>query len=350
MSHKKLRDNKTCLNCGHQVEERFCTQCGQENLELHDSVFQLVLHYVQDMFSYDNRIWHTLKNLVLKPGRVAREYMDGKRRQNLDPLRFYVFASSFFFLLLFFAVGSDKWKLSGDTEKNYSKRLFHLKQEKEFRKGTADTAIINQLTSSLKDRMKNKEGGAVDTTGGDVQIDLFDTKVDTLEGENWLTKILLKQLEARQSELEKQHEGDEGEASKAILDEIFHALPQLFFLSLPFFAFFLKLLYFRRPKNSYVEHFIFSIYHYAYLFIIMILFMAAQWIDNRLGGEFIESSMSYVTLGLVLYPFYYLFVSMKRFYNDKWGKLIFRFFALLFFLLITLIILFLAIAVFTFLW
>ena len=150
MRHKKLRDNKDCLNCGQEVEARFCSHCGQENLELHDSVFRLILHYIQDMFSYDNRLWHTLKNLVLKPGRVAREYMDGKRRQNLEPIRFYVFASSVFFLLLFFAVGPASLDIAGDPDKNYAKRIFHLKQEKEYRKGTADTSLVNQLTQSLQ--------------------------------------------------------------------------------------------------------------------------------------------------------------------------------------------------------
>ena len=351
MSHKKLREDKTCLNCGHLVEERFCTHCGQENLELNDSVWKLVGHYLQDMFSYDNRIWHTLKYLLLKPGRVAREYMDGKRKQNLEPIRFYVFASSVFFLLLFFTLGSSSSYTINTPESNYSKRLFHLKQEKEYRKGTPDTAIVNQLTQSLKEKMEIQDSSVVDTANQGVEIDLFDVpSIDTIEAKGWLSNVLVERIAARQSELEKKHEGDENAALSTVLDEIWHSLPQLFFLSLPFFAFFLKILYFRRPKNSYVEHFIFSLYYYSYLFVIMILFLLAQWIQERSKGEVFESSMSYAITALVLYPFIYLLLSMKRFYIDRWVRLIFRYLFLLFLLMITFVVLFFVIAFVTFLW
>ena len=351
MRHKKLRDDKTCLNCGHQVEERFCTQCGQENLELQDSVWKLGGHFLQDMFNYDNRIWHTLKYLLLKPGRVAREYMDGKRKQNLEPIRFYIFASSVFFLLLFFDFGSSSLNITNAPENNYSKRLFYLKQEKEYLKGTADTAIVNQLSQSLIEKMNQPAASGVDTSNEGVEINLFDEpSIDTMVAEGWLSAILLERFAARQAELEKEHEGDDEAAFSAIMQELFHALPQLFFLSLPFFAFFLKILYFRRPKNYYVEHFIFTIYHYAYTFIIMILFMAAQWLSGRSNIEYIESGIGYVTLALALYPFCYLFVSMKRFYNDRWGWLTLRYLILLFLLTITLLLLFMVLAIVTFLW
>src|SRR6188508_1592278 len=109
MSHNKLRQEKNCLNCGHIVEERFCSHCGQENLEIQDSAFHLIIHYIQDLFHYDGKFWHTLKTLMLKPGQVAVEYMEGKRTRNLKPVQFYVFASTVFFLLLFYMYKGDDW-------------------------------------------------------------------------------------------------------------------------------------------------------------------------------------------------------------------------------------------------
>src|SRR5688500_10817736 len=132
MSHHKIRQEKNCLNCGQTVEDRYCTHCGQENVEIQHSALHLIFHYVQDLFHYDGKVWHTLKNLLLKPGLVASEYMEGKRMRNLEPVRFYVFASTVFFLLLFFIVNSDKWNSSIEPELNYPRRIYNLNQEKKF--------------------------------------------------------------------------------------------------------------------------------------------------------------------------------------------------------------------------
>jgi hypothetical protein len=275
--------------------------------------------------------------------------VNGNKILNLSGFTYLLLLFSFCFC--FFVVGSSSLDIADTSGNAYSKRLYHLNQEKEYLKGTADTAVVNQLTQSLKEKIALRDTSGADISGQGVEIDLFDVpSVDTMKAEGWLSGILLETLAARQSELQKKHDGDEGAAFSAILEEVFHSLPQLFFLSLPFFAFFLKILYFRRPGNYYVEHFIFTIYHYAYTFCIMILFMATQWLSGRSSLAYIESGMSSVTLALVLYPFYYLFVSMKRFYKDRWGRLILRYMVLLSFLLMTMLLLFMGIAIFTFLW
>lgn len=150
MSHKKLRSDKNCLNCGHEVEERFCSQCGQENLELNDSTIHLIIHYVQDLFHYDGKLWNTMKSLVTRPGLVAKEYLEGKRQRYLEPIRLYVFASTVFFLTFFFYIGDETITNSVTPATNYTKRLYNLKQEKTFQLGTADTVHANALISSIQ--------------------------------------------------------------------------------------------------------------------------------------------------------------------------------------------------------
>lgn len=149
MSHNNLRHENNCLNCGNVVQDRFCTHCGQENLQIQDSAFHLILHYLQDLFHYDGKIWQTLKNLILKPGLVATEYMEGKRIRHLEPIRFYVFSSTVFFILLFFFVNEEKWNKPVDPEHNYDKRIYNLNQEKKFLKGSPDTVFINSLKAHL---------------------------------------------------------------------------------------------------------------------------------------------------------------------------------------------------------
>ncbi len=347
MSHKKLRQEKNCLNCGNTVEDRFCTHCGQENQEIQDSASHLIIHYIQDLFHYDGRFWHTLKNLLLKPGLVAKEYMDGKRRRNLEPIRFYVFASTVFFFMLFYMVGSEKWNITNPTS-NYSKRLYNLEQEKEFVKGTSDTTYVNLLSKSLQHTIDsiNKLGGDSLNT---VSLDLISTSLKDTVYDGWLDKLIQERAEARRVEMEKKHEGDESSAATQFIDEVFHKLPQLLFLSMPFFAFFLKLLYFRSFRKNYVEHFIFSIYHYSYLFVTLTIYLVLNYGVEKSGSKILGEVFSYASMALTLYLFVYLLLAMKRFYNDRWRYLVFRYGILIFLFFVSLIVLFLLIIFLTYL-
>lgn len=349
MSHKKLRNEKNCLNCGNEVEDRFCSQCGQENLELKDSALHLILHYVQDLFHYDGKLWLTLKSLVLRPGLVAKEYMAGKRQSYLEPIRFYVFASSVFFLTFFLVLGSELFTSDITPETNYSKRLFNLRQEKEFRKGDQDTAVVNQLILSLQRMLGDSISIPADSIQAKVESEINAVTADTNSQMGWLEKVITEKAEARAEELEELHGGDIVQQTNALLQEIVHTLPQLFFLSLPFFALFLKLLYWRSRKSAYVEHFIFSIYHYAFLFSLLLLYILVGSVTENLEGAFIESFIEWLAVAMLFYPFIYLFLSMKRFYDDTWAKLMLRYFVLMILLFITIIALFILVAVAAFL-
>ncbi len=347
MSHKKLRKETNCLNCGHEVLERYCPHCGQENLEWKDSVWTMLVDYVKDSFNYDSRLWHTLRTLVLRPGQVASEYLNGKRRQNLEPIRFYIFASSAFFLLLFLEVGSLSLK-SGQTQPSTSRRLYYLQREKDLLKGSQDTVHINQLIQGLQQRREQEV--RKDSIQKDLEIELFNTGVDSATSNSQLGQFLLNRLRQRQKDMEREYEGDEASALFAFGDALLHALPQLFFLSLPFFAFFLKILYWRRRPNLYVEHFIFSIYHYAYLFVIMSLIVIGVRLTRSVNMDWAAPISGYLTTFLVAYPFIYLLLSMKRFYSDTWLKLYIRYGLLMVLFFFTLLVLFLFLAAFTLLW
>jgi len=349
MSHKKRRIEKVCLNCGHEVEERFCSKCGQENLELNDSVTHLIIHYFQDLFHYDGKLWHTLKYLLTRPGQVAKDYMDGKRQSHLEPIRFYVFASTVFFLFFFFVVGDEPYTSGVTPETNYSKRLYNLNQEKLFLAGSADTVPVNQLIQSVQRQSGDTLSQGVDSIIKDVKVQLLVDEQDTLSSQGWLADLIEERFEARAAELEAKHEGDEDKATGKIVNEIVHAMPQLFFLSLPFFALFLKLLYWRSRRTKYVEHFIFSIYHYAYLFVIMFFYIVMAWMMDSADGSMIDRIDDWLTLIFVLYPFVYLFLSMKRFYDDQWTKLFIRYIALSLLLLFIIMVLFLFLVILTFL-
>ncbi len=88
----------------------FCHNCGQENIEPKESVWHLVSHFFQDITHFGVKFFTSLKDLIIKPGFLSKEYMIGRRVRYLNPIRMYLFTSAIFFLIFFslYAVGKLK--------------------------------------------------------------------------------------------------------------------------------------------------------------------------------------------------------------------------------------------------
>jgi ribosomal protein L37E len=97
--HHKLRENKTCENCGHFVEKRFCPECGQENIETRQRFHYLFMHFFEDFVHYDGRFWKTIQHLLFHPAKLTKEYLAGKRNRYVPPVTLYIFISFVTFFL-----------------------------------------------------------------------------------------------------------------------------------------------------------------------------------------------------------------------------------------------------------
>ncbi|MFL5385365.1 MAG: DUF3667 domain-containing protein [Longimicrobiaceae bacterium] len=92
-----------CPSCGTPLAGEFCHACGErrrppEALSLRRSVRE----FIDDMFDVDSRALRSLRVLLFRPGELALEYIHGRRRPYLGPLRMYltVFAVTLFVILL----------------------------------------------------------------------------------------------------------------------------------------------------------------------------------------------------------------------------------------------------------
>ncbi len=85
-----------CKNCDTPLDGNFCTQCGQK-ADIHRITFKHFLHEFFHAFTHtDKGILLLMKELVARPGYVAREYLDGKRKKYFNPLSFLVIVSSLY--------------------------------------------------------------------------------------------------------------------------------------------------------------------------------------------------------------------------------------------------------------
>ncbi|BDX36895.1 hypothetical protein CYCD_02500 [Tenuifilaceae bacterium CYCD] len=99
---RNRQKSEFCLNCDFPLrpEDNYCPNCGQENNIKNVPARYLIVELFEGFYSFDTKLWNTIKASFLKPGRITLEYLEGKRARYVPPLKFYLFISFIFFLLL----------------------------------------------------------------------------------------------------------------------------------------------------------------------------------------------------------------------------------------------------------
>jgi len=91
---------RTCLNCGTVVPDRFCGRCGQDAHHTHRFTMADMPHDVlHSIWHVDKGILYTLRTMVRRPGPTIREYLAGKRVDHFRPLALLFFITGLYALL-----------------------------------------------------------------------------------------------------------------------------------------------------------------------------------------------------------------------------------------------------------
>lgn len=359
--------DKLCKNCGTRLEGPYCYACGQKYIEHKHSFFQLLFHFVSDFIHFDAQLFTTLKPLFTKPGLVAKDYVEGKRKRHLDPFRMYIFVSIVFFALFFSVSKIDRLKevpnranrseiettptptdpglvqndtLKSDTSLNDNGNVLNpadnaSTNEGDLRQNEKNDGIVTsreELSEILKDSIQQPidtlsayrafKRSLDDSTSNVIILsnwdipkseELYHAQQEALpksERDGWLKKILTLKIIHLNASAKK-----DGEALLSkLLYQFAKSLPKLLFILLPFFALMLKLLYIRR-NVYYVDHLIFMIYFFCFLFI---------------GYSFaflIQLTLNFNVIGWIfIWAFFYLYFAMRRFYGQSSLKTVAKFF------------------------
>ena len=331
MSHQPERKERNCLNCGATVAGRFCQVCGQENTVNKQSVWGLIRHFIFDLFHFDGKFFETLRYLFFRPGYIPLQYVSGRRISYLDPVRMYLFTSAVFFLIFFSVSDPVKGLDEGERQMTRTERLEYASVLYQKQLNAQNDSLDQKQLRFLLDTSyriiltKEKTGAHPDST--------FPVKLDneellmvvkkttplkvTVNASGWFENKLQKKLENHKRKF-----GDDRRAMiRDILDTFLHTLPYLLFISLPFFALILKLLYIRRKQFYYSDHAVFTLYHYIFTFILIMFTLIFEQLDHITGGWFFNLLRTL----FIIYGVVYLLVAMRRFYRQHWGKTILKF-------------------------
>jgi len=331
MSSGKYRKEKNCLNCGHQVEEHFCTHCGQENLELREDALHLITHSIADYFHFESRFFATLKPLLFKPGFLSQQFVDGKRVAFIHPIRLYIFISIVFFLVILSsshqpeveiknaaATGTEKVTPPDDSLTAAKKEEIRSTLKAIPMSKQAKDSLVNEITKDpvlSKELTEKNKGNSFSTNS-----DWFNAKDSTVAAYEKRQSALPKakrdnivQSYLNKKSIRMQNFPDAGERIKK---QIFSNIPKLMFILLPLFALILKLVYWQK-KKYYYEHLIYSFHVHSALFLSVLATICLQWLTG-----FLFDISTLLTWLCIIYILWYIYRSLRTFYGSpRWVTL-----------------------------
>lgn len=331
MSHSPERKEKDCLNCGAIVHGRYCHVCGQENKVPLENFWDLVIHFFYDITHFDSKFFDTMKYLLLKPGFLPKEYMSGRRVSYLNPIRMYIFTSAFFFLIFFaFLNPTEAFRSGGSNTLTKSERDSLLAKTERKISERGSTEQLEQLKVLLNDSSRDINKDDISRLNGNFRImGIGDRKYSSLheydsiqqqlpagEKDGWFKRMWAK----KELEINEKYKNDPSSSLEKFADIFLHKLPYLLFISLPFFALILKLLYIRH-EWYYAEHVIFTVYHYIFSFLLLLFIFGFNALSDWTGWGVFN-----LLIGLSFFAWaIYLYKSMKRFYGQGRFKTIIKF-------------------------
>ncbi len=319
-----------CLNCETKFTGHFCPNCGQAFKEYDRPFGFIIYNFLGDFFAFDTRFFKTLFALMVKPGFLTKEYLEGRRVRYAPPFRIFVFVSFLLFLLLQIY-----------TNRGLSTVLDHDLKDSNI--GLDSTSlvmadsIISEATAELTpqekmavDSMKEKSINLVDnlTIGGENnKIDMGSLK-DTRDLRKALNNYA-EELEVKlENETDPQNQADLRKyirlcrSPESAMAKILKYISYAFFLLLPIFALLMKLVYIRRKQN-FMRHLVFSIHIHSFIFLVLTLILGMFFFVE---GENMLKLSGYIIL---LIPIY-IIIAIKKVYGQSVRKVIAKFFVVSF--------------------
>lgn len=299
-----------CRNCETKFKGKYCPNCGQILKEFDKPFSILIYDFMGTVFAFDARFFKTIKSVVLRPGKFSFDYMNGKRASYMKPFQFYVFISFVFFLLL--SIQTNRFI---DLEKD--KPVSTLQ----------DTLKLDELIPDLA-KMPLSENGIADSLMKDYSKSLVPQRNRQLISYQDLEKAKLhlqSQLDEKQhSEMEKlllQNTIKMLSYPDIFISKLYKYISWSFFMVMPLFAFWLWL-FFRKKRRYYSGHFIYSLNAHATTFLIFALIISVKLL-------FPHKESSFENYLFWLIPIY-VWLGMKKFYNQTILKTTFKFLLLSF--------------------
>ena len=268
-----------CLNCGAELQGKYCHVCGQEATSKTPSVGAFIVEYANHAFIWDSNFFKTIWNLISRPGYLTKEFIAGKFASHEHPLKLNMFLLFVFITLFVFFAGTEKMNSTVHNLTHNEAVLPGVHFDFMIKHGEIDTTLITpQDTVQLLAPLYFAK-----------QYPGFISCLDTLEYTNdkgldkWIAVIphkfiedsIIVEYESGWYRFNQEMNAAQKELmlinsiGQEMVDLITRYFPLLVLFTAPFLAMSLRVVQ-RKNRLPRIHHFIFALHYTAFLEVLMI--------------------------------------------------------------------------------
>ena len=102
INHAAVADaHHVCANCDAPLSGNFCANCGQK-AHVHRSLAHVGEEILHGITHFDGKAWTTLPLLIFRPGKLTRDYIEGKRARYIAPVPLFLLVVFLMFFVFSF--------------------------------------------------------------------------------------------------------------------------------------------------------------------------------------------------------------------------------------------------------
>ncbi|HUW05450.1 MAG TPA: DUF3667 domain-containing protein [Williamwhitmania sp.] len=299
-----------CLNCGALLVGPYCHNCGQKGESSIKPFKEAFVAIAENNFNFDSKLIHTIIPFIFKPGKLSKEYVEGKRASYIAPIKLYFFCSLVFFGLLSMSSIKSNMKVKNGNEVKTGIALSaiadSIDRDSALNSDASTRAFKETLVHSLKEipgkqEEHIKKGEEVNSSAG---LSAFANVIDkdTTLSKDTYGRVLKRTLVSSLKDIP-------GTKKKIIQTANYMMLALL-----PVFALLLMMTYSRR-KKYFVEHMVLSTHLHCFFYLFLSISMVLSMLHL---GYLLPGWVAFLIL--VAYTFF----ALKQFYGGRNRTTFFR--------------------------
>ncbi|MCK9488828.1 MAG: DUF3667 domain-containing protein [Xanthomonadales bacterium] len=269
--------------------------------------------FMATMFSLDGRLWNSIGPLLLRPGRLSRDYLAGRRVRQVPPVRLFLFLIIVLLIVVQLSLSLASSQVNATLaplpeDHARVEQVLAWLPERERRAVLAD---------ALQPVLPESPGLSIEHSGDAPDRDGFSPP-------DWLPQWLHGSAEAASERL-RHNLVRISHDRHLLMRQMFQIAPYVLFFMPPLFAVLLKLAYLFR-RRLYLEHLLVALHGHSAialgLIMMVLLAMLARW---QMAHAWVAAATGVLITALPVWIVIHLLLTQKRIYGQGWPATLLKF-------------------------